>query len=252
MRALALGGLLLVAATAAAAPPREAKLHFDRGSAAYGAGRWQEAVDEFTRAYELSRYADILLDIARAETHLGREEAAIGYLERYLAAKPDAEDAPSVRAEVTARRMALIQKKNAAEAQAEAERARRAAEEAEARRADEKRREAAAHRLRLRWAGVGLVVAGAAIAGGGVACGLVAQSASDEVMNGGGPFNPQFVELEKRGNLLAPLGIALDVVGAAVAITGAALIGLSFRAPAEAPRAWLAPTGSGLALGGVF
>lgn len=60
-----------------------------------------------------------------------------------------------------------------------------------------------------------------------------------------------FASDESTGRITMAVGIALDVVGAAAAATGVVLLILSRRAP-EAPRAWLAPAGRGLALGGAF
>src|SRR5262245_65110082 len=70
----------------------------------------------------MTHYADLLLNIARAHGHLQRDEEAIRFLERYLVEKPDADDAPSVNAEITARRQALAARAEAARVKAEAER----------------------------------------------------------------------------------------------------------------------------------
>ena len=113
LRRLLLALALLVATTAPslAAPGamEQAKAHFKRGVAAYEKEQWDDAVEAFKAAYDLSKSPDILFNIARAVTRKGDEEAAIGYLKRYLEAAPNAPDADAVRQRRDAMRKALAQ-----------------------------------------------------------------------------------------------------------------------------------------------
>ncbi|MSP62683.1 MAG: hypothetical protein EXR72_20610 [Myxococcales bacterium] len=235
---------------------------------------------EFRRAYELSHYPDLLLNIARAETRLGREEIAITYLERSLDARPNADDSPSVRAEIAARRSALEGKRAAAEseearrkASAEATEARRQASEATAKvqQADEaaRRSDAAAVRsgeearsagvARLRVPAYLLMGIGVLAVGGGTAAGVLARQQAGVVERGGAaaggvpqPFAGDPSAAETAGRRAQAIGIAFDVIGVAFAATGTGLLIYSFKMRAKEQWAFLAPAPCGLTVGGAF
>lgn len=173
------GGLLLLA-LAAAAPAEaeepsveEAKRHYGAGAVAYEKGDYATAVEEFRKAFVASHRAEILFDIARAETRLGNERDAIEYLKEYLKMMPDAPDAASVEAEVAAREKALAAAEAERRAAADAAAARKREEEAraQARRAEE----AAARGSPLRKPAIALLAGGGVLVAGGIALGAVAE-----------------------------------------------------------------------------
>lgn len=257
------------AAARAEPPPPEAKIHFESGKAYYGEEKWEEAIREFQRAYELSHYSDILLNIARAETRLGRDREAIGHLERYLEAAPDAEDSPAVRAELDARRKVQAGVEETARAEearrraaVEAASAKRRADEAAAREVENARRaDEAARTARLRLPGWFLLAVGVVAVGGGIGAGVAAGQQAN-LVSGGGTMNPSVSSPEQwMGSYSAAfaggqrderVAIALDVVGGALAATGAALLIVSVRTSKLTPRATLGPSGGSIGLAGSF
>lgn len=62
----------------------QARAHFVLGRSAYDAGNYDEAIEQFTRAHELSQRSDLLFNLYQAHHRAQHLEQAVGYLERYL------------------------------------------------------------------------------------------------------------------------------------------------------------------------
>jgi tetratricopeptide (TPR) repeat protein len=82
-----------IAADAAASPEGqatdvEAAEHVAQGRRLFLLGRYQEAVGEYRRAYELRADPQFLLDIGESYRELGATDQALFYYHRYLAAAP--------------------------------------------------------------------------------------------------------------------------------------------------------------------
>lgn len=92
-------------ASSGAASDEEARARFESGRLAFEAGRYEEALSDFRRSYELSGRGLILFNVGLVEDRLRHDEAAVEAFEQYLAAVPDAEN----RAEVEARIRVLHQ-----------------------------------------------------------------------------------------------------------------------------------------------
>jgi tetratricopeptide (TPR) repeat protein len=75
----------------AADPPEEivAREHYDKGQAAFQAGRYAEASREFEAGYELSRRPAFLLNMAHAERRQGELRKARERYRRYLLVDPE-------------------------------------------------------------------------------------------------------------------------------------------------------------------
>jgi tetratricopeptide (TPR) repeat protein len=85
--------LLSLAGSAGAAGKREdAKRSFKEAEAAFGLGRFEEALAGFTRAYELAPHPSVLFNIAQCHRNLRNYERAIFFLERYLGEAEEVED----------------------------------------------------------------------------------------------------------------------------------------------------------------
>ncbi|HZS39853.1 MAG TPA: tetratricopeptide repeat protein [Polyangia bacterium] len=87
MRARVLVGLVALAlATPARADsdPAAAKVHFDLGSQLYQQGRYDEALAELTRGYELDARPEFLYSLGQTERKRGRCKQALDYYQRYL------------------------------------------------------------------------------------------------------------------------------------------------------------------------
>jgi hypothetical protein len=68
----------------------KAKALYDKGNVQYNLGRWKEAIDLFTQAYEAYDNPDLLFNIGQAYRQDGNCSKAIFFYKRYLALKPNA------------------------------------------------------------------------------------------------------------------------------------------------------------------
>lgn len=91
--ATALFTLLALSSTAFADSPSdddvEARLLYQAGVSAYDAGRFEEALERFQRAYELSGREMLLYNIATAAERARQDEIALDAYERFLEAEPE-------------------------------------------------------------------------------------------------------------------------------------------------------------------
>ncbi len=95
MRALFLVGILCTVLGAgktvlAEGTLREAKAHFHAGEVAYKLGQFDEALNEFSRAYEARPIAAFLFNIGQCHRELKHYERAIFFYEGYLRELPGA------------------------------------------------------------------------------------------------------------------------------------------------------------------
>lgn len=101
-RFIALGvvSVVLWSAPQAGAQPTgnkaQAKALYDKGNVQYNLGRWKEAIDLFTQAYEAYDDPLILFNIGQAYRQDGNCSRAIFFYKRYLALKPNATNRPEV------------------------------------------------------------------------------------------------------------------------------------------------------------
>lgn len=77
--------LSIVAPVLAQEPPERAAEHFDRGIAFFNEGRYDAALAEFSRAYELAPAHQTLYNLARVHAALGHAVESARAYERYLA-----------------------------------------------------------------------------------------------------------------------------------------------------------------------
>lgn len=73
-------------------PDAEARGLFRAGRDAYNDARYEQALELFRRAYELSRRPALLYNVGQAADRLRRDDEAIEAFEAYLAALPEAEN----------------------------------------------------------------------------------------------------------------------------------------------------------------
>ncbi len=85
----------------------EAKALFQAGAAALSDGRYQAALEHFSRSYELSERPELLYNIGVAHDRLRHDREALDAFEGYLAARPDAPYRSDVEARITVLRRAL-------------------------------------------------------------------------------------------------------------------------------------------------
>ncbi|MEO7095166.1 MAG: tetratricopeptide repeat protein [Polyangiales bacterium] len=83
---------LLLARVAYAEDPetRAAKRHFDRGQKLFTLGKFDEALDEYQKAYDASPLPDFLYNIGQCHRNIGDYEQAIFSFKRFLQLDPEA------------------------------------------------------------------------------------------------------------------------------------------------------------------
>jgi tetratricopeptide (TPR) repeat protein len=244
--ALALVLLLLTAAAARAADPREeAKKHVQAGIRHQNAGRYDEALAEYQAAYALAPLPAMLFNMAQVYRLKGDKAQAVEYYRKYLAVDPNGRGGEEAREHVTLLDREI--RREAAETErlrAEEEAARRRAdEEAERRRAAEaeaarERAEAvAAHQEALDRPGRSLRTAGLVTGGAGalalvvgVYFGMRAQGLSNDVSNVSGAWTDAADRTARDDGPAAQRDMVIfTVLGAAAIATGGVLYYLGVR-----------------------
>jgi tetratricopeptide (TPR) repeat protein len=104
---LLVGGVLVCAALAAHARPAardgdEARREYETGARQYELGSYEQALASFARAYDRSRNAALLFNMAACEERLGRPGEAAARLRAYLKERPNASDRVEVEVRVRA------------------------------------------------------------------------------------------------------------------------------------------------------
>lgn len=208
---------------ASAAQPSEleqkaAQQHYQAGVMFFQAENWNAARAEFEAAYQLTKYPDLLYNLAKIAEKQGRTADEVRYLDEYLATNP--KDADEVRA-----RLAVIRPK------------------------------APTTTRPIPWPAVGIAAGGAAFLIIGIACGGAALDAANTVAspaNSGKPFNADLFATQERGKQLSSAAIAFDVLGGLALAAGGGWLGYWFyqrhmqnKNQAPPPKTALVPVGPG-------
>jgi tetratricopeptide (TPR) repeat protein len=88
--------LALLPVVASAEPRQDADAHARRGVALYNLGKFEDAIGEFERAYELFQSDALLFNLAQAHRKLDHCDRALHYYNEFLAGRP----APALAAQV--------------------------------------------------------------------------------------------------------------------------------------------------------
>lgn len=192
----------------------EARMLYQAGVAAYDAGRFEEALERFRRAYELSGRAALLYNIGMAAERARQDEAALEAYERFVEAHPESSLRPRAESVILRIRQSIE----------EAE-ARRAAEEARAREAHE--REALRESIDARpprgpapiitlGVGGGVMIAGAVMLG----VGLADRARVENPDEGERDWRRDAERADVRGPRLMTAGLIALPIGALAAAAG--------------------------------
>lgn len=218
---------------AAAAPPpseleqKAAQQHYQAGVMFFQAENWNAARAEFEAAYQLTKYPDLLYNLAKIAEKQGRTADEVRYLDEYLATNP--KDADEVRA-----RLAVIRPKGGSTSRS------------------------------LPWPAIGMAAGGAAFLIIGIGCGAAALDAANTVAspaNSGKPFNADLFATQERGKQLSSAAIAFDVMGGLALAAGGGWLGYWFyqrhmqnktTPPSKTALVPVGPGGPGLAVIGRF
>jgi tetratricopeptide (TPR) repeat protein len=236
-------------------PPRQdpqlerAMESYELGKKAYNAARYEDALGHFQEA--ATRYAspDFQYNIGLCYERLGKPDEAIRAFRTYLRAKPDADD----RANVEDRIFQLEREIERSKAEANGQPAPNPQPDP-----DPTPTEPPKPSRPLIITGAILTGVGAALAlGGGVGFGIAAADRSDSVddVNNGNPAGLTFDEvqtLDDEGRRFETFQIVTAAAGAAVAVTGVALLAVGLKrkkAAQPGPSATLVPTWTGRSAG---
>ena len=142
------------------------------GTTEYNLGRFQEALEDFSEAYELYPSAEFLFNIGQCHRELGNHERAIFFFDGYLRERPDAPNRDVVEAAMAESQAALERQRQEEELERQRQEAAEAAandsatESAEPVETDDHSGEGEVsrrgHRRWWIWTLIGVVVAGAA------------------------------------------------------------------------------------------
>src|SRR5262249_37313161 len=77
-------------------PTRAAKRHFERGEKLFALGKFDDALEEYQKAFDAKPLPDFLYNIAQCYRNLGNYEEAIFSFKKYLKLSPDAPDKEKV------------------------------------------------------------------------------------------------------------------------------------------------------------
>jgi len=70
----------------------ESKRHFDEGQVQYNLGRFDKALEEFTKAYEIMPLPGFLFNMGQCQRELGNCDKAVFFFEGYLRESPSAKN----------------------------------------------------------------------------------------------------------------------------------------------------------------
>jgi tetratricopeptide (TPR) repeat protein len=245
VRALAAAVLCVVAA---AAPARaqgddfaaaEARRHFARGSAYFKLGDFDQALAEFRAAYSLNQAPGLWFNMAQAARSARRYQLATFYFRTYLRAVPDAPERAYV--EERLRDMALL---TAAEPPAAAPDPAAPAPAPPARGEDGGRT--------LRYAGIGALGVGVALAATAIVFAKKSSDAGEEITRAfaeHGTFDARLAALYADGRRDQRIAIGTGIGAAALAIGGTILYVVGSRA---ADRVAVVPARGGVGVAWSF
>ncbi len=230
---LALCGCLALGspASSAAQPTshdEEARMHFRLGTAYYDSGRFDDAADEFQKAYELSGRPQLLYNLFLAHRDGGEIEQAADALRRFLADAPEVQEREMLEARLEALEKILAERAPAQPTVAAPAGDR--APHAAAAEAPIAKLPTAPEAPRLRWLPWTLLGSGAALVAAGVSVGVLGvrdeQRLEDDCPTPSRcTLSDREVEdLKDRGTLKTTLGDALWITGAVTASVGLAFV----------------------------
>jgi tetratricopeptide (TPR) repeat protein len=135
--------LLLAGFSYASEAKQKAKEHFQNAEARYKLGRFEEALQEYSKAYEFAPLPAFLFNMGQCHRQLNNHERAVFFYEGYLRDKPDAKNREIVE------RLIKESKQELERQEAERKRQEQLKAEKEQQKAEEERRKAEKERLRL-------------------------------------------------------------------------------------------------------
>jgi tetratricopeptide (TPR) repeat protein len=246
-------------------PPPEAVDAFMKGRKLYAEGRWEDALASFLEADKLFPAPDLQYNIGLCHERLEHWEAAIQAFEIYLRTKPSAADREAVEGRIERAKSKLEEEQNPQPADPVDS----AGDNGTKAGPDDGRivppSDDAKPSTPLIASGSVLLAVGVAGAlGGALGIGFAVQRKNDEldeILDGGNPAGVGYSEakdIERDAKRLVTFQYVAAGLGAAVAVTGAVLLGIGLKRRADAKRGnvsllpGVGPRSAGLVLQGKF
>jgi len=232
--------IVCAALPALAQPVQEAKQHFKAGKTLQDAGKYAEAAVEYQAAYDLDPRPPMLFNIAQAHRLASHKQVALDFYKRYLAAEPDGAGAREARQWITELQHQLEAERPLPTQPEPSPPLPQPPPDTSPRPPAETPPIAPAKSSRtLRIAGLAVGGAGAVTLGLGVAFGLKARSAADEITGHKDSWTQAEKDTFEAGQRANRNMIIAYVVGGAMVATGGVLYTLGARAhvaPVAGPR----------------
>jgi tetratricopeptide (TPR) repeat protein len=277
MKAMKLGVAILLGPLLLSAPPalgadaalEEARALTGQATVEYNLGRFEQALDLYTKAYERYSKAALLFNIGQCHRLLGHYEKALFFYHGYLREQPDAPNRALAERHIEESQRALDAQRSAQEAESQ----RRAAHDAESVPAEASSAPAPApvatpvgpsreapevvrSSPTLRIAGLATAGAGVVMLGTGVAFGLHASSVSNELQRLSslhGTWSAQYQSDYDSGKSAATAATVFYILGATALAGGAVLTWLGWpKAHAVTTAFAPLPGGGSVAVAGRF
>lgn len=251
---------------AAGQPPQEAVDAFFRGRKLYAEGRWEEALESFLEADRLFPAPDLQYNIGLCHERLEHWDEAIQAFEIYLRTKATAADREAVEGRIERAKQRREEDKNAALTPRTNEPANG---DGGTPRGPDDRPEPPKPETKPY---VGMIAAGSVLLalgtagalGGALGVGFAVQRKNDdldEILDGGNPSEVSYADAkdkERDAKRLVTYQYVAASIGAAVAVTGAVLLGIGLKRRADARKGGVSlspgvgPRGAGIVLQGKF
>lgn len=94
------GSSLAWARSAQESPEEQAQVHSARGTVHFNLGRFEEAIAEYRKGYEVLALPEFLFNIGQCYQQLGSFERALFFYRRFLSTRPDAPNRADVEARI--------------------------------------------------------------------------------------------------------------------------------------------------------
>jgi tetratricopeptide (TPR) repeat protein len=216
-----------------------AREHYQKGSVHFDLGEYDAAIAEFKQSYELSNAAGLLFNIAQAARLKKDYEQALHFYKRFVRLAPDAPNRADAEQWITEL------ERTVAEAKAQTQTQTQTPTLTQTQTPTPSHGDGRTERL----AGIAVGATGGALLIAGIAYGLSASSASDDITKlaqMGGTFNPAAKDTYDSGQSDSTKAILFLSLGGAAVVTGGILYYMGYRDArvAVAP----APLPGGLAL----
>lgn len=238
----------------------EARDHYEKGLTHYNLGEFDPAVEEFKKAYELSNAPGLLFNIAQVYRAKEDFKQALYFYRTFLRLQPDAPNRADVEARVADLERMMAEKQKLQEAPPKETMTPTGEVKAEAKPEPMQSTPQPLQRTDTGEPGggktlevAGLITAGVGVAllGTGIAFGLSASSAQDDVnkaVQSGMPWTPELQQKYDDGQSSATKATAFMIIGGAAVAGGGLLYYLGWRKNNSDTQVSLAPLPGGTAM----